>query len=234
VNATHGRLGQVADEPLVLVDARVVSPAAVAETARAHPASQFALVGASARAEHVANLTGVVLKESDAAYLAGIVAGLAAVDLDGARVAWVGPQERPLAAAFTRGVHASARSVTVLRQWTRAVPARCKEAALTSFDRGAVVVMAHGGLCAAAAADAAHDHNLPALSLDDFLLRSVAAGRVARDASAGVFHGGQDVIFGVSTGAVGVRTLDPRISPDTVAQARAAAQAFAGAGGRAG
>jgi basic membrane lipoprotein Med (substrate-binding protein (PBP1-ABC) superfamily) len=234
VRATHGPLAKVADEPLVVVDARVADAQAVAAVARAHPDSQFAIVGASARAEHVPNLTGIVLKEGDAAYLAGVAAGLAAEEGGGQRVAWVGPQERPLAAAFTRGVHAAARGVTVLRQWTRSVPARCKEAALTSFDRGAVVVMAHGGLCAAAAADAAHDQNLPALSLDDFLLRSVAAARVARDASAGVFHGGQDVIFGTSTGAVGVRTLDPRISLATAARVRAAAQAFAGAAGQGG
>ncbi len=230
VVAHRGSLDQVAGEPLVLVDAGAAGPGAVAEAALAHPDSQFAIIGAGARDQHVPNLAGVVLRDSDAAYLAGVTAGLAATDAGAAaRVAWVGPEERPLAADFTRGVHAVAPGVAILREWTRAIPARCKEAALTAFDRGAAVVMAHGGLCAEAAADAAHDQNLPALELDDFLLPSVAAAGVARDAARGVFHGGQDVIYGASAGAVGVRTLDPRISVATTARVRDMAQQLAGA-----
>ncbi|MGZ4339345.1 MAG: hypothetical protein ACXVQ3_04745 [Gaiellaceae bacterium] len=229
VTPRHGTLAQVAGSPLVLVDAQVASSAAVAAAARAHPASHFALVGASARGERVPNLAGIVLQEGDAAYLAGVTAALAAIDEGGAdaRVAWVGPEERRLAAAFGRGVHAAAPGVAVLHQWSRSVPASCKEAALTGLGRGAVVVMAHGGLCAEAAAVAAHEQNLPALRLADFLLPAVAAGLVARDAAGGFFHGGEDVVFGPETGAVGVRALDPRISVATAARARAAAQDLA-------
>jgi basic membrane lipoprotein Med (substrate-binding protein (PBP1-ABC) superfamily) len=168
-----------------------------------------------------------VLKDDDAAYLAGVTAGIAAGESgDATRVAWVGPVERALAVAFGRGVHAAAPGVAVLHQWSRSVPARCKEAALTGLGRSAVVVMAHGGLCAAAAASAAHEQNVPALELDDFLLPSVAAGLVAREAVSGVFHSG-DVVFGPQTGAVGVRTIDPRIGPTAVAGARSAAQDLA-------
>jgi hypothetical protein len=227
VAVERGSLEQVAGNTLVLVDGRTSGVDAVAAVARDHPGSHFALVGASARAAHVPNLAGIVLREDDAAYLAGVTAALAAGDESGTRVAWVGPEERKLARAFSRGVRAADSDVAVLHQWSRAIPARCKEAALTAFDRGAVAVMAHGGLCAAAAADAAHAQNLPALRLGDFLLPSVAAGLVARDASRGVFHGGEDVIFGADTGAVGVRTLDPRISITTAARVRATAQDLA-------
>lgn len=232
----RGTLDEVAGNSLVLVDARVLSPAEVAVAARANPTSHFAIVGASARAEHVPNLAGVVLEQQAAARLAGITAALAASDAGGAavRVAWVGPEERALAAAFGRGVHAVAPGMAVLHQWSQAVPARCKEAALTALGRGAVVVMAHGGLCADAAAAAAHEQNLPALRLGDFLLPSVAAGLVARDAAGGVFHGGEDVVFGPATGAVGIRTLDPRISSAAAARARQAAQDASSARGSAG
>jgi basic membrane lipoprotein Med (substrate-binding protein (PBP1-ABC) superfamily) len=225
-------LSQVADDALVLVDARAVGIDAVANAARAHPSSHFALVGASARAEHIPNLAGIVLRESEAAYLAGVTAGLTAAEAGGAeRVAWVGPQERTLGAAFGRGVRAGAAGVGVLHQWSRSVPALCKEAALTAIGRGALVIMAHGGLCADAAEAGAHEQNVPALRLGDFLLPSVAAALVARDAAGGVFHGGEDVVFGAATGAVGVRTLDSRIGVTTTAQVRAAAQDLAAGGG---
>jgi hypothetical protein len=220
----HETLAHLAGDALVLVDGRVASPTTVAAVARSHPTTHFALVGASVAGVHAPNLAGLVLKQSDAAYLAGVTAGLAAGAGGGApRVAWVGPEERTLAAAFGRGVHAAAPGVAVLHQWSRAVPARCKEAALTGLGRSAVVVMAHGGLCAAAAASAAHEQNVPALELGNFLLPDVAAGLVARESARGVFHGG-DVVFGPATGAIGVRKLDPRIDAAVVAGVRAAAQ----------
>jgi basic membrane lipoprotein Med (substrate-binding protein (PBP1-ABC) superfamily) len=227
-------LRRVADDPLVLIDSHSATPEAAAAVARAHPTIHFALVGASVKGQHAPNLAGLVLKEDDAAYLAGVTAGIAAGESGaGARVEWVGPEERALAAAFGRGVHAAAPGVAVLHQWSRSIPARCKEAALTGLGREAVVVMAHGGLCAAAAASAAHEQNIPALRLANFLLPEVAAGLVAREAVSGVFHSG-DVVFGPQTGAVGVRMLDPRLSPAAVAAARAAAQDLASGATKAG
>jgi hypothetical protein len=227
-------LRDIAPDPLVLVDARVASAEAVAAVARAHPTLHFALVGASVKGQHAPNLAGLVLKEGEAAYLAGVTAGLAAAETgSGARVAWVGPEERALAASFGRGVHAAAPGVAVLHQWSRSIPARCKEAALTGLGRSAVVIMAHGGLCARAAASAAHEQNMPALALGDFLFPAVAAGLVAREAVSGVFHSG-DVVFGAQTGAIGVGTLDRRISASALAGARSAAQDLASGGGKAG
>ena len=230
----HETLTHIADDPLVVVDAHTAAPDVLAAVARAHPTIHFALVGASVKGQHAPNLAGVVLKEDDAAYLAGVTAGLAAAETGaGARVAWVGPEERALAAAFGRGVHAAAPGVAVLHQWSRSVPARCKEAALTGLGRSAVVVMAHRGLCAAAAASAAHEQNMPALALGNFMFPAIAAGLVAREAVSGVFHSG-DVVFGPRTGAIGVGKLDPLISPTAVAGARAAAQDLASGGAQAG
>jgi hypothetical protein len=62
------------------------------------------------------------------------------------------------------------------------------------------------------------------LQISDFELTSVPIGVVIGDAVAGVYRGGEDIVFGASSGAIGVRHLDPRISADIAARARAAAQ----------
>lgn len=221
----HGTLARTAGLPLVVVSAKVADLASVAGAADAHPGSHFAFVGASTRAERRRNLVGLVLRDDQAALLAGVVAGLVANDVGGEtpRVAWVGPQENTLAAAFGRGAHDAYARTAVLHQWSRAVPARCKEAALTAIGRGAVIVAAHGGACAEAAAEAAHEQNVPALSLGDFELPSVPANVIARDAASGLYHGDEDIVFGASSGAIAVRNLDPRISLATVVRARAVA-----------
>jgi hypothetical protein len=169
------------------------------------------------------------LDDGQAALLGGVVAGLVAADQGGqdARVAWVGPEERRLAGAFARGTHTIVPGATVLRAWSRDNPASCKEAALGAVDRGAVVVMAHGGTCAQAALAGVHEQNRIGLQLSDFEFPDVAADAVVRDAVAGVYHGREDVVFGAASGAVGIRRLDPRISPDLALRARTAAQELA-------
>lgn len=225
----HGSLAAVADDALVLVDARTVGVAAVAAAADAHPVTHYALVGAPTTGFLRPNLVGLVLRDDQAARLGGLVAGLVAKDSGGgdARVAWVGPQETALADAFAKGVHSMFPAATVLRAWSQRIPSRCKEAALATLARDAVVVMAHGGLCAEAVAAAAHEQNRIALQVGNFELPDVPAGIVARDAVAGVYRGGEDLVFGAASGAIGVQSLDPAIPQEIVLRARAAAQEMA-------
>jgi hypothetical protein len=225
----HGTLAHVSGNALVLVDASTADVATVAAVAIVHPATHFALVGASTKGFHRPNLVGLVLREQQAARLAGVVAGFIAAEQGGAdaRVAWVGPQERSLAAAYAGGVHESLPTAAVLYAWSKRIPARCKEAALGAIARGAVVVTARGGLCADAVAVAAHQQNHIALSVSGFELPGIPAAILVRDAIAGVYHGGEDLVFGATSGAIGVRRLDPRISMATALRARAAAQELA-------
>ena len=230
VAAVHGTLARVADLPLVLVSNEAAGLAAVARAARANPSSHFALVGASTKGDRVGNLVGLVLRDEQAAQLAGMVAGYATADAGATapRVAWVGPQNRRLAAAFAQGVHRALPGATV--PWTSGhgrSPRRCKEAALAGIDRGAMVVAADRGLCAEAAVVAARQQNVPGLQLSDFESRDVVTSLIARDAAAGVTHGGEDLVFGAASGAIGVGALDPRISLATLVRARAAAQELA-------
>jgi hypothetical protein len=225
----HGTLEQEAGRALVAVSAQAAGVATVAAAAEEHPASHFALVGGSTRGYRHPNLVGLVLDEQQAAMLGGVVAGLVAGDQGGEepRVGWVGPQERRLAAAFARGAQGIRPGLTVLRVWSTDLPAACKEAALAAIDRGAVAVIAHGGACADAAIAGAHEQNRVGLRIADFEYPAVAAGVVAADAVAGSYRGGEDVVFGASSGAIGIRRLDPRVSPDIAARARAAAQQLA-------
>jgi hypothetical protein len=232
VTGEHGTLAQAADLPLVLVSSERADPAAVAAAARAHPSSHFALVGAATKDNRAGNLVGLVLRDDQAARLAGIVAGYAVADAGGTspRVAWVGPQDRRIANAFARGVHRALPRATVLDQWSRSIPARCKEAALAGIARGAMVVVADHGLCARAAISGARQQNVPGLELGDFEFPNVPANLIARDAAAGVYHGGEDIVFGAGSGAIGVGAVDPRISFATLGRARAAAQELATGG----
>jgi basic membrane lipoprotein Med (substrate-binding protein (PBP1-ABC) superfamily) len=225
----HGKLDTMPDYRLVVVSADADDAAAVAVVADAHPETHYALVGSPTRGDRRSNLAGIVLREGEAAYLGGVVAGLVAVEEGGTakRVAWVGPEESALAAAFGRGAHSVNPAIGILHAWSRARPAACKEAALGSLARGAVVVLAHGGRCADAAIAGAHQQNHVGLRLADFELPDVAATQIVREAVGGVYHGGEDIVFGAADGAIGVNRLDPRISAATAITARTAAQDLA-------
>ena len=230
VAVDHGPLSRVAGDRLVLVSSSAVGTRALAAAAAAHPRSHFALVGASAESVRRANVAGVRFRDPEAALLAGTVAGLAARDASTTApptVAWVGPDAPPLVYAFARGAHAVARGLVVLRHWSTDQPAGCKEAAIAAIMRGATVVAARGGLCAEAAAGAAHEQSQMAVSVAGFELRNVASQRIVEEALAGVYYGGEDIVFGAASGGIGIADLDPAIPPSVVVQAHLAAQRLA-------
>ena len=214
---------------LVVVSAEADDAETVAAAADAHPETHYVLVGAPTRGARRPNLAGIVLREEQAAFLGGIVAALVADEEGGTakRVAWVGPQDSALAAAFGRGAHSIDAGVAILHGWSRAKPAACKEAALGAIARGAVVVLAHGGRCADAAIAGAHQQNHVGLRLGDFELPGVAAAQIVREAVAGIYHGGEDILFGAASGSIGVNRLDRRISAATAITARTAARDLA-------
>jgi hypothetical protein len=229
---TRRSLRAARDDSLVLVSAGSPAVDSVPGEAAAHPSTHYVIVGASAAAQRLENLAGAVLRDDQAARLGGIAAGLAAQEASSrsARVAWVGPDEPPIVAAYIAGVHQAAPGTTILRAWSALRPAACKESALGAIQRGATVIMAPRGLCAAAAIDGAHERNLPGLSLADFQFPDVAASSIARDGVRGVFHGREDLIFGAASGAIGVRRLDPLISTTVANRTRAIAQQLASRG----
>jgi basic membrane lipoprotein Med (substrate-binding protein (PBP1-ABC) superfamily) len=233
---TRRPLRKTGSQSLVLVSAASRAADGVPEQAAAHPSTHYVIVGASAAQQRLPNLAGAVLRDDQAARLGGIAAGLSAQEASSraARVAWVGPRDPAVVAAYVAGVHEVAPGTTILRAWSSPRPASCKESALGAIERGATAIMADGGLCAAAAVDGAHERNLPGLSLLNFELPDVAAESIARDAVRGVFYGREDLIFGLASGAIGVRRLDPLLSETVAGRTRALAQQLVSGGSRSG
>ena len=116
----------------------------------------------------------------------------------------------------------------VLRQWSANRPARVQGSRSRGGRARRPVVMARGGLCAEAAFAGAHQQNDVGLrALATSSCPTVAAAQIVRDAVQGIYHGGEDLVFGAASGAIAVRSLDPRISPTIAVRARAAAQQLA-------
>ena len=160
---------------------------------------------------------------TQAALLAGLVAGFVAADQGGtsARVAWVGPEERPLVRAFARGVH-------------RALPRAVVLDAAVPLDSGGVQGgrargdrtgrgrrrRARRALRRGRASRARTTRICRGCRLGEFEFPNVVANAAVREAVAGIFRGGEDIVFGLASGAVGIGTLDPRISSATLVRAR--------------
>jgi basic membrane protein A len=197
--------------------------------ARRHPEVHFALVGRPYTDARGSNVAGILFREDEAAYLAGVVAGLVTTreGAVGADVAWVGGRRTPVADAFERGVRTVDGRAAVIRAWTENDATRCKEAALDAIGRGASVILTGRGRCAEGALAGAADQNAVGLTLGDFERPSIAVDQFVRDAREGLYHGGENVIFGTKTGAVGVGRLDARVPPDAVAEARMVEQELA-------
>ena len=217
----HGTLATLT-APLVLVQAGTSAAARLASVAAANPGTHYALVGGSAANLKLRNVVGLVIRDEPAAQLAGAVAGLVAEGegVAAPRVGLIGPSNTSISFSFGLGVHAVTPHALVLHAWTGNAPAACKEAALTLLIRGAVAITAQSGRCADAAVSGAHEQNAVAIRISDFELLSVPATEIVRDAVGGVFHGGEDLVFGPSSGAIGIGPLDPRISQANVLRAR--------------
>jgi hypothetical protein len=157
------------------------------------------------------------------------VAGLVTNDQGAidAAVAWVGGRRLALVDEFERGAQSIDRTVQVLRSWSRPDAARCKETALDAIMHGASVVFAGSGPCAEGALAAAGDQNAIGLALLDFERPEIAVAQVVRDALLGLYHGGENIVFGADSGAIGIARLDPRVSPEAAAQAHEAEQELA-------
>src|SRR4051794_32528724 len=71
----RGRLADVATDPLVLVRGGTPAAARVATAAAAHPSTHFAIVGGPSPDVRLDNVAGLVVRDDQAARLAGIVTG---------------------------------------------------------------------------------------------------------------------------------------------------------------
>jgi hypothetical protein len=225
----RGALETVADDTLVLVAAGAVPDASLLLVAKAHPETHFAVIGGSAQGVRLRNVVGVLLRREQAAYLAGLVAGLVA-NAGGTqhpKVALVGPDVPTLLGAFRRGVHVAFPGADPIGGPSPEDPASCKEAALGAINEGAVAVVSSPGECALGALAATREQHIVGQSLADFEVPGATASAIVRAALQGVYYGREDLSYGIRAGAVGIVRLDPLVPTGVAVQARAAAQRLA-------
>jgi len=198
---------------------------AIVEVAQANPDELFTIIDSEALDEAgtpLPNVAGVLFKEQEAAFLAGIVAGLTT---ESDTIGFVGGMEIPAVQRFYSGFAAGIESVnpdatvTAAYVGSFADSAKAKELALGFYDQGADIVMDVAGGGGIGVFDAAKqlgdghwvvstDTCKVDLAPDNFLTSAVkdVAGAVLREntaAAEGTFEGGT-VTLGLADGGVGL------------------------------
>jgi basic membrane protein A and related proteins len=194
---------------------------AVAAVAKRYPKVNFAIIDFPwvALKGKPANVRGLVFKEAEAGYLAGVAAATVA---KGAPVSSVGGQAVPAVVAFLAGYKAgatkTAKATKVLSGYSEDFvdQAKCKELALNQISAGSKVVFAAAGGCGLGALQAAKEQGAWAIGVDadqaylgSHILTSatkkvdLAVFRTASQVVDDAFKGGTDGVFTVKNGGVG-------------------------------
>ncbi|HET9242837.1 MAG TPA: BMP family ABC transporter substrate-binding protein, partial [Gaiella sp.] len=165
------------------------------------------------------NVRGLIFKEADAGYLAGVAAATVA---KGQPVSFVGGQDVPAVVAFRAGYRAAVKKTspksTFLSGYSQEFvdQAKCKELALTQIEQGSKVVFAAAGGCGLGALQAAKEEGVWGSGVDSdqaylgtHILTSatkkvdVAVFATFKQGVDGTFKGGTDTVFTVKNGGVG-------------------------------
>ena len=187
------------------------------------------------------NVRGLLFKEQEAGYLVGYLAGLVTKEEAGAKqvIGSVGGQKIPPVDRYIAGYQAGAKKanpgITTVNSYSQDFvdQAKCKELALDQIARGAHVVFQVAGQCGLGALAAAKEKNMWGIGVDAdqgylgaHVMTSalkkvdVAVYQTIQDAQAGGFNGGEDTIFDVASGAVGIGEIAPDVPADAVAQVK--------------
>jgi basic membrane protein A len=176
-----------------------------------------------------ANVRGLLFKENEAGYLAGTLAGLYAKDQGGDQViSSVGGQKIPPVDAYIAGYQAGAKKVNpdieTLNGYSEDFVKQnlCKELALNQIAEGSQVVFQVAGQCGLGALDAAKQEGKQGIGVDadqgylgEHIITSalkkvdVAVFESIKQVQDGTFKGGEDTIFDVKSGGVGLGELGP-------------------------
>jgi basic membrane protein A len=194
---------------------------ATAAVARRFPDTNFAIIDFPwvALKGKPKNVRGLIFKEAEAGYLAGVAAATVA---KGSPVSSVGGQDVPAVVAFLAGYKAGATKTNpatkVLSGYSQEFvdPAPCKELALNQISQGSKVVFAAAGQCGLGALQAAKEQGVWGIGVDadqgylgSHILTSatkkvdLAVFTTISQAKGDSFKGGTDGIFTVKNGGVG-------------------------------
>ena len=199
---------------------------AVSTVAKKFPNTNFAIIdfpqpGLKGKPK---NVRGLLFKEAEAGYLAGTLAGLYVKDKGGDQViSSVGGQKIPPVDAYIAGYQAGAKKVNsgieMLNGYSQDFVKQdlCKELALNQISEGSQVVFQVAGQCGLGALDAAKEQNMQGIGVDadqgylgGHIITSalkkvdVAVFDTVKQVQDGSFQGGEDTIFDVKSGGVGL------------------------------
>ena len=211
---------------------------AVSAVAKQFPDTNFAIIdfSASELAGTPANVRGLLFKEQEAGYLSGYLAGLYVAEQGGTPViSSVGGLKIPPVDRYIAGYQAGAKAanpdVQALNDYSQDFvdQAKCKEIALSHISRGATVVFQVAGQCGLGALSAAAERNVKGIGVDadqaylgGHILTSalkkvdVAVFQTVQTVRDGGFSGGEDTVFDVASGGVGLGEIADDVPADIV------------------
>jgi basic membrane protein A len=194
------------------------------------PKTQFAIIDfPNAALKHKPkNVRGLLFAEQQPGYLAGYLAGLLVKDKGGDQViSSVGGQKIPPVDHYIAGYQAGAKAanpkIKTLNGYSQDFvdQAKCKEIALNQIAQGSQVVFQVAGQCGLGALDAAKEKSLQGIGVDadqgylgSHILTSaqkkvdVAVYDTVKAAQDGTFKGGEDQLFDLKNGGVGLGKLN--------------------------
>jgi basic membrane protein A and related proteins len=208
---------------------------AMAKVAKSFPQTNFAIIDfpSGALKGKPKNVHGLLFKENEAGYLVGTMAGLYTKKKGGKQVvSAVGGQKVPAVDSYAAGYEAGAKkanpAIKVLFSYSQDFvdQAKCKEIALNQIGESSQVVFAVAGQCGLGALDAAKEKNVQGIGVDadqgyvnpnvmTSALKKVdvAAFDTAKEVQAGTFKPGEDTVFDIKSGAVGLGKVSPAGQP---------------------
>ncbi len=215
----------------------------VETVAEQFPDTNFAIIDFSQAAMETkpANVRGLLFKEQEAGYLVGYLSGLVAAESAGANqtISSVGGQKIPPVDRYIAGFQAGAKAanprVTTLNGYSQDFvdQAKCKEIALNQIARGSSVVFQVAGQCGLGALNAAREQNVSGIGVDadqgylgDHVITSalkkvdVAVFQSIQAVEDGSFAGGEDSVFDVASGGVGLGEIAASVPAAAVARVK--------------
>jgi basic membrane protein A len=216
---------------------------AVETVAKRFPDTSFAIIDFSQAAmpSKPRNVRGLLFKEQEAGYLVGYLAGLVVAESAGSSqtVSSVGGQKIPPVDRYIAGYEAGAKAanpkVTAIHAYSQDFvdQARCKELALNQIARGASVVFQVAGQCGLGALNAAKEQNAFGIGVDadqgylgEHVITSalkkvdVAVFQTIQAVQDGSFGGGEDTVFDVASGGVGLGEIAASVPSAVVAEVK--------------
>jgi basic membrane protein A len=193
------------------------------------PQSKFAIIDVDATTleSKPTNVQGLLFKEQEAGYLVGYMAGLFAKDNNGKAVSSVGGEKIPPVDRYIAGYQAGAKAanpdIETINGYSQDFvdQAKCKEEALNQIDQGSVVAFQVAGQCGLGVIDAAKEKSVQAIGVDadqgylgDQVMTSalkkvdVAVFEAVKGVQDDAFKGGQNTVFDVKSGGVGIGELN--------------------------